>query len=286
MQYNIFTGALLAALVTSVAGHTDVTEVTIGGKTYKGFYGASKAECKSDSPAWCTNQGWGHQPVMGDKINHADIIAHIDASPSSYTAEAPAGSDVTFKWFRTGSCEAKNEVGWDCSHHGSTSTWLAPCNGDCSKVDKTQLSFFKIHESGLLGYPAGTRYAQGSAKGQTGKWATDEIFYDNGNKQTVKIPKGIPNGNYVLRTEVMSIHNNGPVSERQFWPQAFNIKVTGGSGSTTPQGIKATQIYKSSDALLTFDMYNHAAGATISVPGPKVASVASASKRSHARDFA
>ncbi|KAF1962624.1 glycoside hydrolase [Byssothecium circinans] len=224
---------------------------------------------------------------MGDKINHPDIIAHKDATPSSFTAEAPAGSKVSFTWFRTGDCAAKNEVGWDCSHHGGSSTWLAPCDGDCSKVDKTKLSFFKIAEAGLLGYPAGTRYATGNAKEQTGKWATDVIFYDNKNVDTVTLPKDIPSGNYVLRTELFSIHNNGDVSQRQFWPQAFNIKITGGNDNAkVPAGVKATEIYKKTDPILTFDLYQHAAGATFkSLPGPTLASVASTSKRSHARDF-
>jgi cellulase len=284
MQYNIFTGALLAAMVASVTAHTDVSSVQIGGKTYKGFYAASKAAgCMKDSPAWCTDQGYGHQPVMGSGINGPDIIAHKNASPSTFTADAPAGSKVTFTWFHQGSCDANNEVGWDCSHHGATTTWLAPCNGECTKVDKTQLQFFKIHESGLLGFPAGTRYAKGNAKEQTGKWGTDVIFYDNNNQQSVTLPSNIPNGNYVLRTEVMSIHNNGDYSQRQFWPQAFNIKITGGKDDAkVPAGIKATEIYKKTDPLLTFDLYQHPAGATLTVPGPKV----SVTKRSHAREFA
>lgn len=155
---------------------------------------------------------------MGDSINKPDIIAHKNAIPSPNTAEAPAGSKVTFKWHHNGQCGA-GEEGWDCSHHGWTATWLAACNGDCSKVDKTKLEFFKIDQVALTSYPAGTRYAQGGARYQTGKWGTDEIFYENGNKHTVIIPSEIPSGNYVLRTEVASIHNNGAVSERQFWPQ-------------------------------------------------------------------
>jgi cellulase len=87
----------------------------------------------------------------------------------------------------------------------------------------------------------------------------------------------------------MSIHNNGDVSQRQFWPQAFNIKVTGGDdGAKVPAGKKGTQLYKSTDELLQWDLYWHTAGATIAdAPGPQLASVASASnaRRSHARDF-
>jgi cellulase len=217
----------------------------------------------------------------------SDIIAHVDASPSPYTVDAPAGSKVTFHWFHQGTCGG-SETGWDCSHHGFTATYLAPCNGDCKDVDKTQLEFFKIHESALIDYRSG-RYSKGSPQEQTGYWGTDAIFYDGGNAQSVTIPKGIPSGNYVLRTEVMSIHNNGDVSERQFWPQAFNVKVTGGTdGAKVPAGKKGTELYSANDAILNFDLYWHDAGKTFpTAPGPALASVASTkARRSHPKDFA
>ncbi|KAF3037437.1 hypothetical protein E8E11_004415 [Didymella keratinophila] len=283
------TAILLAGLVAQVSGHTAVESAEIGGKTYKGFRGASiDAPLEDGSPAWKTNQGWGYQPVMGDSINKADIIAHKDATPSPNTAEAPAGSKVTFHWHHEGSC-GEGEEGWDCSHHGWTATWLAACNGDCSKVDKTELEFFKIDQVALTSYPKGTRYAEGGqAQGYTGKWGTDAIFYDNGNAHTVTIPSEIPSGNYVLRTEVASIHNNGAVSNRQFWPQAFNIKVTGGDDSKpVPAGVKGTEIYSTKDELLVWDLYWHEPEKTVGdAPGPELASVAVASNtRRHARDF-
>lgn len=281
------TSALLAALISTVAGHTAVEKFEANGQTYEGFYQGSKVDPGNQSPAWWTNQGWGYQPVFGDKINHPDIIAHKDASPSPYTAEAPAGSKVTFHWHHEGACQ-EGEEGWDCSHHGWTATYLAPCGGDCKDVDKTELEFFKIHESALIDYRKG-RYSDAAPKEQTGYWGTDAIFYDNKNSQDVEIPKEIPSGNYVLRTEVASIHNNGDVSERQFWPQAFNIKVTGGDDNAkVPEGKKGTEIYSANDALLQWDLYWHDAGKTIKdAPGPELASVASAAvRRRHARDFA
>ncbi|KAF2024304.1 hypothetical protein EK21DRAFT_104756 [Setomelanomma holmii] len=279
------TAGLLAALIASVSGHTSVEQFEAGGKTYEGFRQASKQDPGNQSPAWWTNQGWGYQPVYGDKLAHPDIIAHIDASPSPYTAPVSAGSKVTFHWHHDGTCGG-GEDGWDCSHHGWTATYLAPCNGDCKDVDKTQLSFFKIHQSALVDYRSG-RYSEGSTQEQTGFWGTDAIFYNNNNAQSVTIPKEIPSGNYVLRTEVMSIHNNGAVANRQFWPQAFNIKVTGGDDSASvPAGKKGTELYKASDALLQWDLYWHDAGKTFpDAPGPALASVASTVTRRHARDF-
>jgi cellulase len=267
--------ALFAALVSPTSGHTAVEEIEVGGVTYPGFRGPSiDAPLKKSSPAWKTNQGWGWQPVMGDQIDGPDIIAHKDARPSPNTAEAPAGSNVTFRWHHEGICGEKEE-GWDCSHHGWTATYLAPCNGNCSKVDKTQLLFFKIDQVSLIEYPRGTRYAKGAPQEQTGKWGTDAIFYDNNNTHTVTIPNEIPNGNYVLRTEVTSIHGNGDVANRQFWPQAFNIKVTGGDDNAEiPEGKKGTELYSADDELLKWDLYWHDANSVIEdAPGPQVAPV-------------
>ncbi|KAF5844502.1 hypothetical protein GGP41_007531 [Bipolaris sorokiniana] len=202
------TTALVAALISSVAGHTSVEKFEAGGKTYEGYRQASKVDPGNQSPAWWTAQGWGYQP------------------------------------------------------------------------------FFKIHESALIDYRKG-RYSSGSPQEQTGYWGTDAIFYDNRNTQTVKIPSDIPSQNYVLRTEVVSIHNNGDVSNRQFWPQAFNIKVTGGkNGAKVPAGKKGTELYKANDPLLKWDLYWHKAGQTSpDAPGPQIASVASSNSRRHARDF-
>ena len=282
------TAVLLAGLIAQVSGHTAVESAEIGGKTYAGFRGASINDpLPANSPAWKTNQGWGYQPIMGDQINSPDIIAHKDATPSPNTAEAPAGSKVTFRWHHKGQCGV-NEEGWDCSHHGWTATYLAACKGDCSKVNKNELEFFKIDEVALVGYPKNTRYADANPREQTGKWGTDVIFYDNGNAHTVTIPRGIPSGNYVLRTEVASIHNNGAVANRQIWPQAFNIKVTGGNnGAPLPKGKKGTQLYSANDEILQHNLYWHDAGKTFEdAPGPALASVAAVlNTRRHARDF-
>lgn len=181
------TGALLAALISSVSGHTAVEKFQAGGKTYEGFRQASKQDPGNQSPAWWTNQGWGYQPVFGDKLAHPDIIAHIDADPSPYTAEAPAGEKVTFTWHHEGSC-GNGEDGWDCSHHGWTATWLAPCHGDCKDVDKTSLEFFKIHESALIDYREG-RFSDGPVREQIGFWGTDAIFYENNVSQPTRASK-------------------------------------------------------------------------------------------------
>jgi len=62
-------GALLAALSSVASGHTYVEFFEMGGTKYPGYYQESKIDPKNDSPAWWTAQGWGLQPVFGDKLN-------------------------------------------------------------------------------------------------------------------------------------------------------------------------------------------------------------------------
>ena len=72
------TGALVAAFVSTVAGHTSVDEFEAGGKTYEGFRQASKQDPGNKSPAWWTNQGWGYQPVYGDKLSQHIYTTLVD----------------------------------------------------------------------------------------------------------------------------------------------------------------------------------------------------------------
>jgi cellulase len=67
---NIFRIGLVAVLIASVAGHTAVEKFEAGGKTYDGFRQGYKKDPGNKSPAWWTNQGWGWQPVLGDKLSH------------------------------------------------------------------------------------------------------------------------------------------------------------------------------------------------------------------------
>lgn len=69
MSKIVQTGALVAALISAVAGHTSVEKFEAGGKTYEGFRQASKQDPGNKSPAWWTNQGWGYQPIYGSELN-------------------------------------------------------------------------------------------------------------------------------------------------------------------------------------------------------------------------
>ena len=136
---------------------------------------------------------------------------------------------------------------------GPVLDYLAPCNGDCQNVNKSSLEFFKIDGKGLI---------DGSSP--PGFWADDELIA-NGNGWLVQIPEDIKPGNYVLRHEIIALHEGFNQNGAQLYPQCFNLQITG-SGTVEPEGTPATELYSPTDPGILVDIYNPLS--TYVVPGP------------------
>lgn len=154
--------------------------------------------------------GWSTQAtdlgfVSPEDYQSPDIICHEDAKPGALTAPVKAGSKIEMQWTE-----------WPESHHGPILNYLAPCNGDCSKVDKTSLKFFKIDAQGLI-----------DGSNPPGTWASDNMI-ENNNTYTFTMSEAIADGNYVLRHELIALHSAGQTNGAQNYVQCVNIKVTGG----------------------------------------------------------
>ncbi|RHZ50154.1 lytic polysaccharide monooxygenase auxiliary activity family 9 protein [Aspergillus thermomutatus] len=236
--------ASLLASASLVAGHGYVSGIVAGGKYYGGYL-VDKYPYMSDPPdtiGWsttATDLGF----VDGTGYQSPDIICHRNGAPGALTATVTAGSDIEFQW-----------TTWPDSHHGPVITYLAPCNGDCSSVDKTTLKFVKIAAQGLI---------DGSSP--PGEWASDELIANN-NTATVTIPASYASGNYVLRHEIIALHSAGNLNGAQNYPQCFNIQITG-SGSAQGTGTAGESLYKNTDSGIHFDIYSSLSGG-YPIPGP------------------
>lgn len=242
MSVSKITGLLLSS-AAMVAGHGYVSGAVVDG-TYHGGYLVNSYSYMPEVPA---NIGWAEKAtdlgfVDGSDYANPDIICHKDATPGAISAEVKAGGKVELQWTE-----------WPESHHGPVITYMANCNGDCSKVDKTTLKFFKIAEAGLI-----------DDSNVPGKWATDELIANN-NSATVTIPSAIAAGNYVLRHEIIGLHSAGEVNGAQNYPQCLNLKVTGG-GSDAPDGVLGTALYKATDPGIKISIYT--ALDSYKIPGP------------------
>jgi lytic cellulose monooxygenase (C1-hydroxylating) len=239
---------IFLAAAHTVLSHGWIDRWTIGDRNYTGF-NPTIAPWVPDQgtiswPAWNDDTG----PVYSSNVNTSDIICSINATNSEiYATPIAAGSNISLHW-----------TPWADSHHGPIFSYLAACNGDCTKVNKQQLRWFKIAQLGQISYGAGG--------GTPGVWATDLLRAANGT-WSVTIPSAIAAGNYVLRNEILALHSAYGVGGAQFYPQCANIQVTGG-GNSTPSGLIGMSLYDENDPGVHYNIYNDESKPVYQMPGP------------------
>lgn len=116
--------------------------------------------------------------VAPDAYGTTNISCHKNSVPGTLTASVSAGGSITFQWPAT----------WP-HPYGPVLTYVASCNGDCAKADKSTLSWVKIDASGI-------DYT-------TQKWAS-QVLIDQAGKWTTKVPSSLKAGNYVFRHEIIA----------------------------------------------------------------------------------
>ncbi|KAK2021361.1 family 61 glycosyl hydrolase [Colletotrichum zoysiae] len=243
LKYAIFALAVLQA----ANAHGTVTGIMADGVYYQGY--SPSMQFQNPPPkvvGWSIPQDLSNGFVAPDKYSDPDIICHVGAKPAPVAANVTAGSSVTVFW-----------TPWPVSHRGPVMDYLAPCNGDCANVNKENLQFFKVDAVGLV---------DGSKA--PGKWASDDMIAKN-NSWTLTIPSNLAAGRYVLRHETIALHDAGRDGGAQNYPQCINLDVHGG-GSEKPSGVKATQLYKASDAGIKINIYKD--NIQYSIPGPALIS--------------
>lgn len=274
--------------VGSVTAHSFVSSIHINGLAYSGFWPLPPAESdpNTKSVGWITtvyDQGYVNQTgfsvpaavIAGGSNNAAnvpvkdeddlEITCHRGSRSTAYHAPAEAGSQIHVQW-----------NGWPISHKGPVMSYLAFCgdsgpasnnnntnaNGTtnvrgCDAVRKSDLSFFKIEEAGLVN----TTTADNSTAPQPTDlaemtWASDLLIANN-NSWIVSLPERLRPGFYVLRHEVVALHNASRVVGAQAYPQCLNLMITEpsstvasagrrrgeGGGYILPKGVKGSALY-------------------------------------------
>ncbi|KAH6683944.1 glycoside hydrolase [Halenospora varia] len=233
-----FTSTVLsaAALVAQVAGHGAVTSYVIGGTTYPGYTGFSPAS----SPATIQRQWPDYNPTM--TVTAKSVMCNGGTS-AKLSASVAAGSTVTAKWQQ-----------WTHAQ-GPVMVWLYKCAGDFTACDGSGQKWFKIDQMGMTAPPL---------KGTN--WGTAKVMKDLA--WTSTIPKTLVAGNYLIRHELIALHQaNTP----QFYAECAQIVVTG-SGTASPSGAFLANIpgyAPQSDPGITVPIDTSTA-TTYKCPGPDV----------------
>ncbi|KAF2147627.1 lytic polysaccharide monooxygenase [Myriangium duriaei CBS 260.36] len=241
---------LLGACATMVSAHGRVTRIVYNGvSSDEGLVDYTNTPAKAINAGWATKQGDLGFTSLSDTTG--SIICAEGAVPGTTDFPVTAGDTVDFMWDHPGAGER-----WPVSHHGPTLTYLAKCPGTtCAGVTPSSLQFFKIQELGLV------------APGNVGTWASDSMIVANGSVPVV-IPKELPDGAYVARHETIALHSAGSANGAQFYPQCVNLKVTGGSGTLSTDGVAATALYSATDPGILINIYQQ--NTAYPIPGPKL----------------
>ncbi|KAI1136413.1 carbohydrate-binding module family 1 protein [Hypoxylon sp. FL0543] len=169
-------------------------------------------------------------------------------TPSDKIINVTAGSTVTAIWRHTLTSGANDVM--DASHLGPTLAYLKKV--DDATTDKGYGSgWFKIQEDGYT----------------DGVWGTTKVINNEG-KQAITIPECIPDGQYLLRAEMIALHGASSPNGAQFYMECAQINISGGSASKTPTTYSLPGIYKQTDPGILINIYSMGKDSTYVIPGP------------------
>jgi len=224
----------LVALAASVSAHTIFQELYINGASNGLGYGLRLP----------TYDG----PITDVTSN--DLTCNGGPNPLTMisTAVIPvtAGSQVTLRW---GQYLEEGSPAVDPSHKGPIMAYMNKV-ANASNAGSPASGWFKIYQDGLT----------------SGTWAVDKLISNSG-KVTITIPSCIPNGDYLLRGELIALHAAESYPGAQLYMECAQIRVTGG-GSKTPSTVNIPGAYKGSDPGITYNLYS--GQTTYTIPGPAV----------------
>lgn len=256
LQSTVIAGAFaLLATFSQVSAHGYISGITANGQHYSGFMNdKAPGEFPSQVIGWSlTNPS--NVPTAQSRDGYTDYSSPDyacgnDAKNAPISAPVSAGSNVDLNWSGT------YGQGWPHSL-GIVMNFMANCQGDCSKADKTQLKWFKIEQQGF----------------QNGQWAMSQL-QQQGSVWHVTVPSDLASGNYVLRSEIVNLDvakpNPGvPYPGPQSYVGCLNFQVTGG-GNSNPDGVVASQLMSTNNDLgSSLNIYE--ASPTFQMPGIAVA---------------
>lgn len=202
--------AILLSAADSVRAHGYIEDVTVAGKKYPGWHPFVDPYVASP-PVTVVRHVRDDGPVLD--VHSGDLACSVAGHKGTgKAAEANAGDKITFHWNQ-----------WLDDHLGPVTTYMADCNNDCTNFDAASGKWFKIDAAGY-----------DSKKKQ---WASD-VVRANGNTWTSTIPASLAPGQYLVRHEIVALHD---ASQPQFYPSCTQVKIKQG-GNAKPSGSQTVSI--------------------------------------------
>ncbi|KAH7394057.1 endoglucanase-like protein II [Phaeosphaeria sp. MPI-PUGE-AT-0046c] len=217
----------LAGGVQLATAHTTLWNVLVNGKD-QGV--GNKQGGYIDSPP-------NNNPVtnVADKSMQCNV-AGVKASKSISVA---GGDELTFQWYHDTNSASDDIIA--TSHKGPIMVYA-------SKAGNT-LSWTKLWEDKSSGTWAVDKLLAGSYTGKKGQ-------------HKMKMPALAP-GEYILRPEILALHEGNREGGAQFYMECVHVTVGGSGTKTLPAGVSFPGAYKANDPGVLFNIY----GGSSSYPG-------------------
>ncbi|KAF8210910.1 glycosyl hydrolase family 61-domain-containing protein, partial [Mycena galopus ATCC 62051] len=230
------------SLVASAVAHGYISRVVIANTTY---YGPAPSEGNPPNATGIVRQLNTTDPITNlDATKSPYLACGWDALPADHAGSAAPGDKVQLYW-NTKSDRWPHQV-------GPLMTYMASCgNRNFSDVTNTsELLFFKIAEAGLI--------ENRTVDDSEGDWYQN--FIALGYPTNVTIPFGLEAGNYLLRTEIISLQRvtSGGIGDAEFYPSCSQLIVTG-DGTSVPSDSELLEFpgaYNATDPGLTVNPYD------------------------------
>ncbi|KAF8468941.1 glycosyl hydrolase family 61-domain-containing protein [Kalaharituber pfeilii] len=187
-----------------------------------------------------------NSPVKDVSSTAINCNVNNRAVPSSVTVKG--GDIVTFEWYHN--TRADDII--DLSHKGPITVWIAPRQSEGNGAVWTKLA-----EDGF----------------SNGQWAVQKLVANRG-KHDVKLPASLARGDYLLRAEIIALHegetNYATNNARgaQFYPSCSQITVTGSGTAKPPGTFNFVGGYTPTTPGILFNIYQTVT--SYPIPGPAV----------------
>ncbi|KAI0484469.1 lytic polysaccharide monooxygenase [Xylariaceae sp. FL0804] len=226
-----------AALATNVVGHATFQDLWHGGQ--------------------CVRLPPSNNPVTD--VTSDDIRCNVGGTTGvSGKCAVKAGENVTIEMHQQPGDRSCSEDAIGGDHYGPVHVYLTQVD-DAATADGST-SWYKIF--------ADTWASTGGAVGDDDNWGTKDLNTCCG-KMDIPIPADTPDGDYLLRAEVIALHVASSSGGAQFYMSCYQITVSGGSATATlPSGVLLPGAYAASDPGILINI--HAAMSTYADPGPTV----------------
>jgi cellulase len=230
---NMFTKtAIFLAAANLAAAHTTFQSFVIDGKDQGQHFAV---EVPSN----------GNNPILD--VTDAAMVCN-GGKPTTDSVEVAAGSSIGFQWHHNdpATVSGDSDEPIAASHKGPVMVYIAKAEGNGEGA-----VWQKIYEDGLTGTT----------------WGVD-TFIKNKGLITIDLPNLEP-GDYLIRPEMIGLHEATTQGKAQFYNGCGAIKITGsGTLSLPAEGTDMTKAYKATEAGVMFNIYG--GETSYPIPGPKV----------------